>query len=100
MDQSSQVFVEHTVTFILAGTDRFVVPRRHTKGYVLVDGITVNFLANGETRVWSGGTVCNKDGTFGQRRGRSNETVDLITTAPWIERALQLIDRKISHEVC
>ncbi len=88
----TKVFVEHTVTYILANADRYVVPRRHGKGQALVDAVTVNFLANGQTRVWAGGTVCNKDGTFGKRRGRSNETVDLPDADEWIRRARTHID--------
>jgi hypothetical protein len=80
------------VMFLLAPSERFVVPRRFTRGYALVDGITVNFMSNGQVRVWSGAIVCKKDGTFSERWGRTNVTVDLPDEAPWVERARAHLD--------
>jgi hypothetical protein len=83
----TRVFVEHSVTFLLAPSERFVVPRRHTRGYAQVDAITVNLFSDRAPRLWVGGIVCKKDGTFSERWGRLNVTVDLPDPAPWIERA-------------
>jgi hypothetical protein len=88
----TRVFVEHEVMFLLAPAERFVVPRRHVRnGYAQVDGITVHFHSDGRVRVWAGGIVCRKDGTFSEHWGRANVTVDLPDEAPWIERARVLL---------
>lgn len=89
----TKVFVEHTVSFILGDDERFVVSRRGvSRGYALAYGITVNFLSRGQIRVHASGTVCNKDGTFGLRRGRICESITLPDEAAWIERAKRQID--------
>lgn len=95
--EATRVFVEHEVMFLLAPWERFVVPRRHTRGYALVDAVTVNFMSSGRVRVWSGGIVCKKDGTLSERLGRANVTVDLPDPGPWIERAQRHIPGAHSH---
>lgn len=92
LERETKVRVDRQVYFHLCGNDQFVVPRRDTRGYVLVDWITVHVLASRAPWLSAGGTVCRKDGTFNEAWGRTGESVDLPDPAPWIERALQLID--------
>lgn len=89
---ATRTLVEHRVTFILGDEDRFVVPRRHVRGHLLAYAITVEFLPGGQIRTFANGTVCNKDGTFGQRRGRIAESFDLPIGSTWIQRARAHID--------
>lgn len=89
----TRVFVEHEVMFLLGPSERFVVPRRITRGYARVDAVTVNFMSRGKVRVTAGGIVCRKDGSLSDRWGRANVTVDLPDPAPWIARARCHIDR-------
>lgn len=82
----TRVFVEHTITFILADEERYVVPRRHTKGYLLVGYVTVHL--HHDQRVWitASGSVCRKDGSP-HGVTSMNESVDLADADRWIERA-------------
>ena len=81
-----RVFVTHEVSFHLADADRFVVPRRHARGYVSVGYITVHL--NPDQRVWitASGSVCKKDGTPSAVTSM-NESIDLPDEAYWVERA-------------
>lgn len=89
----TQVWVDHEVYFHLRGNDQFVVARRGTRGFALVDWITVHVPASRHPWLSAGGTVCRKDGTFSEHWGRSSESVDLPDAAAWIEKALAHIDR-------
>lgn len=87
-----RVFVTHEVSFHLAAADRFVVPRRHARGYVSVGYVTVHL--NPDQRVWvhAHGSVCKKDGTPSAVTSM-NESVDLADEAYWVDRARRtLID--------
>ena len=88
----TKVWVDHEVYFRLEGNDRFIVRRRRTLGYALVDWITVHVPAGRHPWVSAGGTVVKKDGTLMAHRGRTSESVDLPDTDYWIERAKRQID--------
>lgn len=84
--ESGRVFVSHEVSFHLAPAERFVVPRRQSRGYVSVGYITVHL--NPDQRVWitASGSVCKKDGTPSAVTSM-NESIDLPDEAYWVERA-------------
>lgn len=82
----TKVSVDHTIYFHLAKAERFVVPRRHTKGYVSVGYITVNLHSDQRVWVHAHGSVCKKDGTPSLVTSM-NESVDLPDEAVWVERA-------------
>lgn len=86
----TKVFVEHEISFHLADAERFVTPRRHSRGYISVGYVTVKF--HHDQRVWvhAHGSVCKKDGTPSAVT-RLNESVDLADEAVWVERARRLL---------
>ncbi len=87
---ATKVFVEHTISFHLSDSERFVVPRRHRQGYVSVGYVTV--CLHSDQRVWTtaSGSVCKKDGTPSAVT-RMNESIDLPDVDLWVERARRLL---------
>jgi hypothetical protein len=84
--ESTRVFVEHEVTFMLADADRFVVRRRHREGYVSVGYITVHLHHDQRVHITASGSICKKDGSPSAVT-RMNESVDLPDETHWVERA-------------
>lgn len=94
--RATKVFVEHEVMFMLVDADRFVVRRRHARGYVSVGYITVHLHHDQRVHITASGSICKKDGSPSAVT-RMNESVDLPDEAQWVERArLALIDEEAS----
>lgn len=85
------MFVEHTITFMLGDDERFVLPRRHAKGYVSVGYVTVSLHHDGRAHITASGSICRKDGSPSAVTSM-NESVDLPDEAQWVERARTLIE--------
>lgn len=88
----TKVFVEQTVTFILASRERYVVPRRHAKGYVSVGYVTVALHHDQRVRITASGSICRKDGSP-HGVTSANECVDIPDADRWIERARAALNR-------